>query len=407
MTKAEISIILGLLGLSLIGCRNTRELTFSELHSVKPLAIDSILDEYAYKYSDYLNEFKDTTLFPVSYEDGKVLKTGSSDWTSGYFPGILWMLYDYSHDEKFKNAAFSWTRALEYEKDRGSTDEIGIIINTSFGQAYDATSQPYFRDVIIETAQSLSERYDSIVGCIKSLNAGNRYSFPVKINDLVNLDILFKAWIWSNNKLYYQIATSHFLRTMENQFQKDFSIYPVVDYSRKSGTPGYKGPMQGYKTGTNWSRGLAWALYGFCMAYQKTEDRLYLDQAERIADYILKYLEKENQYIPYRNLDATGNSQEPKDVTSAAILATSFADLANFPETGNNEKYKLTLDRIINALLNSDFHTDQNNKNPFILNHCIELQTTGQEVDVSLIYADYYFLESLMKYRRLIINKSQ
>lgn len=385
-----------------MGCRNTRDVVFESTHYEGPLKVDSLLNHFVTKYEIFLDSFHDSTRFPRSYDDGKIIFTKSSGWTSGFFPGILWNLYRYSDQQVFYDAALTWTHILLSESQNTSTHDVGFIINSSVGLAYQVTGADSLKGVILQAAESLASRYHEKPGCIKSLDNLNDYSYPVLIDNLVNLEILFKAWKWTGDEHYYQMAYSHALKTMENQTRQDFSSYQLVDYDKNNGFPVYKGTVQGYNDNSVWSRGQAWGIYGYAMAYQETGDRIFLDQAERMADFILHDPYFRDGYIPFWDMSTPRVPHELRDASAAAILASSFLELSAFPESSDQNKYFKAGENILISLANSEYCSGINENGFFVVKHCVGNYPGRIEVDVPLIYADYYLLEALLRYRDIL-----
>lgn len=387
------------------GCRNTRDVVFERSDYEGAPKVDSLLNHFVLKYQIFLDRFRDSTRFPRSYEEGKIMYTSSSGWTSGFFPGILWNLYRYSGQEEFYHAASSWTQTLLSESTNTSTHDIGFIINSSVGLGYKITGNDSLKQVLLKAAESLSSRYHEKQGCIKSLDNFNDYAYPVLIDNLVNLEILFEAWKWTGNDLYYHMAYSHALKTMENQMRKDFSAYQLVDYDSEGGFPVYKGTFQGYSPNSVWSRGQAWGIYGYTLAYRETKDRIFLDQAERMADYMLNDTYFKDGFIPFWDMNTPKVPHELRDASAAAILASAFIELSTFLESSDRDKYFKAGENIILSLSNPEYCSGLNENGFFIVKHCVGNYPGKIEVDVPLIYADYYFLEALLKYKDIVDSR--
>jgi rhamnogalacturonyl hydrolase YesR len=380
------------------GCRNTRDVVFERSEQNTSLEVDSLINHFVTKYLIFLENFKDTTNFPRTFEGDKLILTSSSGWTSGFFPGILWNLYRHSGDSAFYHAAVSWTQELLSESSNTSTHDIGFIINCSAGLGYKITGDESYKSAMLEAAKSLASRYNEKTGCIKSLDNFNNYSFPVLIDNLVNLEILFKSWKWTDDDQYYKIAYSHILRTMENHMRTDFSAFQLVDYDPEGGYPVYHGTFQGYSDSSTWSRGQAWALYGYTMAYRETKDRIFLDQAERMAEFILKDPYFTDGYIPFWDMASPNIPQEPRDASAAAIMASALLELSIYEEASDQEKFFRAGENIILTLGNKEYCSGNSENSLFVVKHCIGNYPGKTEVDVPLIYADFYFLEALLKY---------
>lgn len=398
------NIIVLLSVLTLFHCRNTREVVYEGARASKPLVIDTLFDLYLSKYRDYIDENNDTTLFPRCYEEGKLQLVTSDDWTSGFFPGILWYLYEYSGDERILKNAKSWTNSLYKQRFNTSTHDIGFIINSSFGQGYRITKNEFYKEVLNIAANSLASRYDDNIGCIKSLDSFDAYEFPVLIDNMVNLEILYKARRWNDEDRFYNIAHEHALKTMEMHFKSDFSSFQVVDYDKDTYHPVFKGTFQGYADSSSWSRGQAWGLYGFILAFRETKDRVYLDQSVRIADYILENENFPVDCIPYWDFEAPDIPNTYRDAAAAAIMASAFIDLSSFSEVDQPEQYLAVAENIIRSLASGGYIAERNEYENFILKHGVGNKPGGTEIDIPLIYGDYYFLEALMKYKKIINN---
>ena len=201
--------------------------------------------------------------------------------------------------------------------------------------------------------------------------------------------------------MYYNIAHRHALTSMENMFRQDHSVFQVVDYDPENLRIREKGTFQGYSDSSDWARGLAWGIYGYAMCFRETGDRIFLDQAERIARYTLDHPNLTTDHIPYWDLSAPGIPDEPRDAAAAAILASALIELSSFPETGEPDMYLTSAKTIIRSLSSEDYIAGENENSNFVLKHCTGNYPAKSEVDVPLIYADYYFLEALIRFKNL------
>jgi rhamnogalacturonyl hydrolase YesR len=406
--KVNSYLILIFIGsLFLLNCRNTREVTFEELRSPEQLGIDTLLELYIYKYKRFIETHPDSTLSPRSYQNDQLNMVSSEDWTSGFFPGILWYLYEYSGDADFLRAAESWTHALKDQSYNTSTHDIGFIINSSYGQGYRITKSASYKEILNTAAESLASRYLDEIGCIISLDEIENFDYPVLIDNMVNLEVLYKTWKMNSNEEYYDIANKHAINTMERHFRSDFSSFQVVDYDPESFLPKYKGSFQGYSDSTAWARGQSWGLYGFVVAFRETGDRVYLDQSIRIASYILGHENFPEDCIPYWDYLSPDIPNTYRDATSAAILASALIELSSFSEVKQPEQYLNVAERIIHTMVNQGYINNRNECENFVLNQGVGSFPLNTEVGVPLIYGDYYLLEALIKYKNLKINPTR
>jgi hypothetical protein len=300
-----------------------------------------------------------------------------------------------------------WTNSLKDQRYNTSTHDIGFIINCSFGQGYRLTRDESYKEVLNIAAKSLASRYNENIGCIKSLDAFEGYDFPVLIDNIVNLEILYKAWRWNNDDYFYNIANEHALKTMEMHFKPDFSSFQIVDYDLNTFQPAFKGTFQGYTDGSAWARGQAWGLYGFILAFRETKDRVYLDQSIRIANYIIDHENLPGDCIPYWDFYAPDIPTAQRDAAAAAVLASAFIELSTYIEVQEPEQYLAIAENIISSLVSQEYIAGTDECDNFILKHCTGNKPGNGEIDVPIIYGDYYFLEALMKYKNIITNETR
>ena len=295
-----------------------------------------------------------------------------------------------------RNPAESWTAAMENEKyDTGSHD-VGFKIFCSFGNGYRITQDPDYREVILRAAQSLATRFSPVVGCIKSWNSGSRGQYPVIIDNMMNLELLLWASKQPGGKQeWYDIAKSHANKTIENHIRENGSTYHVVDYDPQTGNVLKRNTVQGYSDESTWARGQAWGLYGFTMIYRETGDTLYLHTAQRLADYFITNLPED--VVPYWDFQAPNIPDEQKDASAAAIAASGFLELSTLVRPEEKSKYMDAAVALITALCSPGFSAEGTSSSGIIL-HGVGNRNSNSEVDVTLIYSDYYFIEALMRY---------
>src|SRR5258705_853930 len=220
---------------------------------------------------------------------GEELKLVTShDWTSGFFPGILWYLYEYTGEEKWKQQAQLYTAQIEREKTNGTTHDMGFKIYFSFGNGFRLAPDEHYKDVIIRSARTLCTRFNPVVGVLRSWDGNkDKWDYPVIIDNMMNLELLFAATQLAGDSSFYRIAVTHANTTLQNHFRSDNSSYHLVDYDTITGNVIKKITVQGYANESAWARGQSWGLYGFTMCYRFTKDPRYLLQAEKIASFII------------------------------------------------------------------------------------------------------------------------
>jgi len=337
---------------------------------------------------------KDDQVVPRTVEGGKLKLVSSRDWTSGFFPGILWFLYEYTGEVQWKTEAEKFTALIEREKTNRGTHDMGFKVYCSFGNAYRLTNDPHYKEVIIESARTLCKRFNATAGVIKSWDGRKEWKYPVIIDNMMNLELLFAATRLTGDSSFYRIAVSHANTTMKNHFRPDNSSYHVLDYDTLTGKVVAKQTHQGYADESAWARGQAWGLYGFTMCYRETGDTAYLRQAERIAGFILNNPNLPSDKIPYWDYSVPNIQQEPRDVSAAAIMASALYELSRY--SAHTKEYRSVADKILSGLTRN-YRAPLGEAKGFILLHSVGHKPAKSEIDVPINYADYYYLEALLR----------
>ena len=340
---------------------------------------------------------------PRTIIDGKVnYITNISNWTLGFFPGSLWYMYDYTKNDKWKHHAERFTNAIEAAKFNIEHHDVGFMIQCSFGNGYRLTQNERYKDVTIQAARSLSARFDHRVGCTMSWNpTGARrergWQYPVIIDNMMNLEVLFNATKFTGDSSFYKIAVSHADITMKTHYRPDYSCYHVVDFDSITGAVRHRHTAQGYAHESSWARGQAWGLYGFVMCYRETGYKRYLAQAEKVANWWLTQKNMPEDRVPYWDFDAPNIPDELRDASAAAIVASALIELASFKTARSNE-YLTAAEKTLASLSSPAYMATPGENGYFILKHSVGSVPHNSEIDVPLNYADYYFIEALLRY---------
>ena len=331
--------------------------------------------------------------------DGSLSLIAPRDWTSGFFPGTMWYLYEKSGDPFWKEKAIKFTNYLEPIKTYTGTHDLGFMINCSFGNGLRLADVPGYQDIMLEAARSLITRFNPTVGCIRSWDHG-KWQFPVIIDNMMNLELLFWASKVSGDPVFHDIAVTHANTTMANHFRPDYSSFHVVDYDAAGdGKPIQFNTHQGYADESAWGRGQAWGLYGFTMCYRETGDPRYLQQAEGIAQFILNNKNLPEDGVFYWDFDAPNIPDEPRDVSASAIAASALYELSTMSEA-HGEQYKAAADKTVKSIAGK-YRNQLGELHGFITNSSVGHLPGNSEITVPLNYADYYFIEALVRKERL------
>ncbi|MBF1540074.1 glycoside hydrolase family 88 protein [Segatella salivae] len=331
---------------------------------------------------------------------GRMVYIPIDDWCSGFFPGSLCYLYQLTNDKSWLLQSRRFTEALDSIQYLTWHHDVGFMIGSSYLNIYRLSPNKAYKKAIIQTAKSLCTRFRKKAGVIQSWNVDRGWqskrgwTCPVIIDNMMNLELLFEATRLSGDSTYWKVAVSHANKTLENQFRKDGSCYHVVDYDPNNGAVLHRQTAQGYADNSAWARGQAWAVYGYTVCYRYTHDRKYLDQAVKTLNFVMQNPNLPEDLIPYWDFDAPNIPNEPRDVSSAACIASALYEMNNYlPDNG----YTSLADRIIRSLSSPEYRAPLGKNGCFLLMHSVGSIPHNNEIDVPLNYADYYFLEALTR----------
>ena len=356
--------------------------------------------------------------YPRTMNDkGELITTGMYDWTPGFFPGSLWYLYELTGDSLWLGRAQDWTHSLERLQTFTGHHDLGFMMYCSYGNAQRLAPKPEYNKILARSAESLASRFSSKTQSIKSWNYRKAWNdtvewfYPVIIDNMMNLELLCYGSDVSGNPSYRNVAITHANTALKNQFRDDYSSYHVVDYDTITGAVKDQATCQGYSDNSTWSRGQAWAIYGYAMMYRETKDQTYLDASQKMAKWYLDRLPVD--LVPLWDFNVGQEGYEPeeksyakqfpgetlRDASAAAIACSAFFELGQW--TGNKiytEKAIAMLHSLASPAYRAPLGTNAN----FLLEHSVGSIPHINEIDKPLTYADYYFLEALVRYRNLL-----
>lgn len=337
---------------------------------------------------------------PRTIHEGKMRFTGQRfDWTEGFFPGTCWYMYELTGEDLWKEAALELEHHFIDHRFLTTNHDLGFVFNCSFGHGFRLQNDSLSRQVLIDAANSLITRFNPTVGCIQSWDvdrgwqATRGWQYPVIVDNMMNLELLFKVSELTDDPKYREIAITHANTTLKNHFRDDGSSYHVLDYDTLTGEIRHKHTAQGFAHESAWARGQSWGLYGFVSCYQYTQDERYLAKAEEIADFLLSHPKLPKDKVPYWDFDADGIPDEPRDASAAAIMASALLQLDKF----SAKDYKPAAEQIITSLSSPSYFAAQDQNKNFVLMHSVGSIPHGAEIDVPLNYADYYYTEAIYR----------
>lgn len=346
-------------------------------------------------------------------QEGKLPKTIKPDgtletsdygwWCSGFFPGELWYLYENNPTPELKKYAELYTNRVEPAKNLTNTHDLGFMLFCSFGNGYRITQNPHYKDVLITGAHSLATRYNPTICALKSWDFNNNvWQYPVIIDNMMNLELFTWVSKETGNNMFNDMANSHAKKTIENHFRPDFSSFHVVSYDTITGKAHIKQTHQGFSNESAWARGQAWALYGYTMMARETGNKEYLGQACNIAKFIINHPNLPEDKIPYWDFDAPTIIDAPRDASSAAIMASALIELSQLDKGEFGKQCLEFAEQQIRSLSSPEYLAEPGTNRYFTLMHSTGHLPGNSEVDVPLSYADYYYVEALLRLKKLI-----
>lgn len=382
-------------------------------------------------------EAGDTLRIPSTFKHGEIEFVPTDDWVSGFFAGTLWYMYELTGKEFYAEQAQKHTEILHDIQYLKWHHDVGFMVYDSYGNGLRLKNIPGYDTVLVNTAKSLATRFRPAAGIIQSWNTHNPaqwqahrgWKCPVIIDNMMNLELFFKVSEMTGDDTYRKIAMSHADKTLENHYRDDFSSYHVVDYDDETGEVRRKCTAQGIADESRWARGQAWSIYGFTVAYRFTGEERYLQRAKDIANYLL--VTEDNMpedMIPLWDFDVVefaNNEAEMeklfndkdamlpytaiRDVSSASIIASALYELYWYT---TEELYKEKADTMIESLSKEPYRAEVGTNGGFLLKHSVGSlphsvlnikagKTKAHNIDVPLNYADYYFLEALLRKGRV------
>lgn len=336
--------------------------------------------------------------------DGSIWYVPVDDWCSGFFPGSLWYLGELTGDQDWSRRAADYTETLDSAQYLTWHHDVGFIIGSSYLNGYRLGKKEQYAPVVVNAAKSLATRFRPGAGVIQSWNVDKGWqsergwACPVIIDNMMNLEIMFEATRLTGDSTFYDIAVSHANTTMAHHFRPDFSCYHVVDYDPATGDVRHRQTAQGYADESSWARGQAWALYGYTMCYRYTGDPNYIYQAIKVCDMIFNTPSMPDDLVPYWDYNAPNIPSEPRDASAAACTASALYELSTYlPGRG----YKELADKVVASLSSPAYRAATGENNHFLLMHSVGSIPHGHEIDVPINYADYYYLEALLRKKKL------
>lgn len=389
----------------LVGCESKKKETSSSKIIVNT---ENVLDLSVNKVKTTLESLKAIDSFPRNITPGNKEwnLVGVKDWCAGFWPGVLWYAYELSNDPEIKAGAEKFTESLkEIAYTSAENHDIGFVIYGSYGNGYRLTGNEDYKTVMLAAADTLATLYNPKVGTI--------LSWPVMvpemghntiIDNMMNLELLFWAAKNGGGKRLYDIADSHASKSMKYLVRPDYSIYHVTCFDGETGEFLKGITHQGYNDESMWARGQGWGIYGFAMAYRETGKEEYLETAIKLADHFLERLPEDG--IPYWDFDDPKIPNAPKDASAASLIACGMLELSDqIKGTALKGKYTNAAKKLMTKLETKEYYSGDTNQ--ALILHATGHLPNKSEIDVPIIYADYYFMEALVRLNKITDSKKE
>jgi len=338
-------------------------------------------------------------------QQNKWVNSNTKWWCSGFYPGSLWLIYEYTKDETIRKEAEKRLAILEKEKHYTGNHDLGFMMYCSFGTAYRLTGNGSYKTTIDTAALSLATRYRPNIQSIQSWDSNDKLKCPVIIDNMMNLELLMWVAQHGGDPKLKDIAITHANSTLTRHFRPDGSSYHVLDYDPATSKLIRKLTWQGAADESAWSRGQAWGFYGFTMMYRLTKDKRYLDQAKKIAKFMFDHPNMPADLVPYWDFNAPGIPNTYRDASAAAINASALLELAQYVNKKQSSEYIGNAEKIIRSLSSEKYRAKPGENGGYLLMHCVGNLPSNSEINTTLTYADYYFLEALLRYQQWVLNK--
>jgi unsaturated chondroitin disaccharide hydrolase len=354
------------------------------------------------RYTDQRLLATDAALNPPAYPmrtkpGGSWLTVGADDWTAGFYAATLWRTYERTHDPAWRQRAETWQAGLARQTSQDSTD-LGFKLFDTYGVGYQLTGDESYKRVVLAAADTVAHRYNSKVGMFRVWDKANDQTrFRVNIDALMNQELMFWAGQNGGNPQYADMAKHHALRALQDLVRPDGGTWMVASYDQKTGALLGHSTKQGYATESTWSRGQAWAVYGFTTAYRYTKDPRFLDGARRTADYFVRRLPPDR--VPYWDFDVPNKATAPRDTSASAVVASALVELSGYETDPAAKQHDTDTARDILTALSSPTYAPRNQTFAAMLQHGTQHYPAGW-ADTGIMFGDYYFVEALGRYEK-------
>ncbi len=354
--------------------------------------VKSDLDRFtdSYKVNGTVNNF---------YEPAE-----NKTWTSGFWTGQIWLAYEMTGDEKFKEVALkqvdSFLHRIDNKIDTNHHD-MGFLYSLSCVAAYKITASEVAKEAALKAADHLISRYQPKGGFIQAWgDVGADDNYRLIIDCLLNLPLLYWASEVSTDKKYANIAREHMNTAVDVLMREDHSTYHTYYFDQKTGKPLYGETRQGYSNESAWARGQAWGVYGSALSYRYTKNEAYIDKFYKMTDFFIDNLPQD--LVPYWDFHFKDGSDQSKDSSAAAIAVCGMLEMAKYLEEEKAKYYREWAFKILHSLIENYSVTDPSISNAQLL-HGVYCKSSDfnpcrdRNVDEANVWGDYFYMEALVR----------
>ena len=323
------------------------------------------------------------------------------EWTDGFWTGLLWLAYEYTGDEKYRELAdknvASFKNRVEKDIELDHHD-LGFLYSLATVSGYKLTGSEDAREASIKAANKLISRYQEKGEFIQAWGElGSKDHYRFIIDCLLNIPLLYWASDETGDAKYRNIANKHFVTSCNNVIRDDASAFHTFYMDNETGKPLRGVTIQGYSDDSAWARGQAWGVYGIPLNYRYTRNESCFNLYEGMTNYFLNRLPKDN--VCYWDLIFNDGDDHSKDSSAAAIAVCGMHEMNKYlPEVDENkEVYKYAMHNILRSLMENYMNPEIEPGKPVLL-HGVYSWHSGKGVDEGNIWGDYFFLEALMRF---------
>lgn len=342
----------------------------------------------------------------------------NTDWTNGFWTGEIWLAYEYYRNQQNgqtaagkEGSAEELRRAAEiqvdsfYEriikKEQVEHHDMGFLYTPSCVAAYKITGSKKAREAAILAADQLITRYHPVGEFIQAWGAMDApENYRLIIDCLLNLPLLYWASEETGDGKYREIAEKHIHTAVANVIREDYSTWHTFFFDMKTGAPDHGATCQGYRDGSAWARGQAWGVYGMACAYRYTGREDYITKFRHVTEYYMEHLPED--LVPYWDLEFGDGSAEPRDSSSASIVACGLLEMSKYLKEEEAAYYTSMAKKILKSVYDNYAVKDSSISNGLVLhstysNHSPYNTCNHYGVDECNIWGDYFYMEALTR----------